>query len=351
MNAAAGPQTSGAAAFGSEGAVLDVEDLRVRVRSRSGARTVVDGITYAVRPSEFVAVVGESGAGKSVSVRAALGLLDRERFEVAGRVRLGGVELSALAGRARRRHVATSASLVFQDPSRALNPTMRVGWQIAEAMYKSPDRKRRLAKREALRRSVELMRDVGIADPEERFSSYPHQLSGGMKQRIVIATALSCRPRVVICDEPTSSLDVTTQAVIMDVLDDLRRRLGLAIVLITHDLALANSRAERVMVMHRGRLVEELPTGNLAERAAMPYTRALLQALPDPELGGLPQPIRAASVATPAVLAGCSFQPFCEQAQDVCARDVPGLEELGDGHRCRCFFPVVAGGQAEKVWR
>lgn len=323
--------------------VLSVDDLRVRLRSRSGLVTIVDGVSYSVRQSEAVALVGESGAGKSVSVRAVLGLLDSQRFEVTGRIRLCGVDLSDLSARAARNHVTSVASLVFQDPARALNPTMRVGWQIAEPMYRASIRGGRLSKERARARSIQLMRDVGIADPEERFSSYPHQLSGGMKQRIVIAIALSRNPRIIICDEPTSALDVTTQAVIMDLIDELRRRFGVAVVLITHDLALACSNVEKVMVMHGGRLVESLPASRLADGAAMPYTLALLRSMPDADGITLPQPISAIPVQAGDASAGCRFRPFCELAQDVCGTQVPPLEQVEPDHLCRCWFPVGVG--------
>lgn len=319
--------------------ILEVEDLHVRLRRAEGTVTILDGVSYTLFPGKALALVGESGAGKSVSTRAVLGLLDRAKFDVTGRVKLAGVDLATLSRGDRRRHVATYASLVFQDPMRSLNPTMRVGWQIAEAMYKTPNKALAVSKAEARKRSIQLIRDVGIAAPEERFDAYPHQLSGGMRQRIVIAIAIACRSKVVFCDEPTSSLDVTTQAQIMDLLDGMRRSLGLSTVLITHDLALAASRVDEVMVMYHGRLVEKLPAPGLVQNVMMPYTQALLRSVPDHE-GGIPDPLPSLPYRLEANHVGCHFAPLCSRAQEKCIEETPQLEELAEGHLCRCFFPA-----------
>lgn len=318
--------------------VLEVRDLSVQIRHGSGLTSILEGLSYNVYPSDSVAIVGESGAGKSVGVRAVLDLLDRARFQVSGKIRLCGVDLVPLSTKARRTYISSVASLVFQDPTRSLNPTMRVGWQIAEAMYKVADREHRLGKAEARTKSIQLMREVGIADPEQRFHAYPHQLSGGMRQRVVIAIALSCEPKVMFCDEPTSSLDVTTQALIMDLLDSLRDRLGLAIVLITHDLALAASRTREVMVMYAGRLVESLPAADLFGQSSMPYTRALLASLPT--VDGVAEAPSAPSGGRLAI-GGCSYRGLCPHGDDRCAR-APDLIDLAIGHRVRCWHPVLS---------
>jgi oligopeptide/dipeptide ABC transporter ATP-binding protein len=322
--------------------VVEVEGLRVRIRSSKGMVTVVDGVSYSLSTAETLALVGESGAGKSISVRAVLGLLNPKKFEVSGSIRINGVELSSLSARARMRHVARSASLVFQDPTRSLNPTMRVGWQVAEAMYKSRARETPIKREEARQQAVQLMRDVGIAAPEERFLNYPHQLSGGMRQRIVIAIALSCQPRIVFCDEPTTSLDVTTQAQIMDLLADLQEKYSLAVVLITHDLALAAARAEKVMVMYAGKIVEKIDASEIASGASMPYSRALLQAVPGSTGPATrPVPIPGTPPDPRFLPTGCAFHPRCSHAQQVCEVDEPELEEREAGHLVRCWFPEV----------
>jgi oligopeptide/dipeptide ABC transporter ATP-binding protein len=318
--------------------ILEVEHLRVRLRRGSGTVTIVDDVSIVVKEGAAVAIVGESGAGKSVSTRAVLDLLDPRRFEVEGTIRLGGVDLSTLSRRERRRHISRVASLVFQDPTRSLNPTMKVGAQIAEAMYKSKARSD-VTKSQAKVRSLELMRDVGIADPEERFFAFPHELSGGMRQRIVIAIALACQPKIIFCDEPTSSLDVTTQAQIMELLARLREDLGLSLVLITHDLSLAASRVDDVIVMYQGRVVERLPSKGLFAGAAMPYTEALLKAIPGDEEGHLPEPMPTLPYRLQAATTGCSYHPLCPRAADVCREVTPELTSLEVRHDARCFFP------------
>ena len=322
------------------GTVLEVEDLRVGAREGGRIKRILEGVSYSIEAGSCVALVGESGAGKSISARAVLGLLDDRRFEVNGTVRLCGREVGDLSRRARRRYIPSVASIVFQDPTSALNPSMRVGWQIAEALFASRVHPDTTSKGEARAESLRLMREVGIADPDERFHSYPHQLSGGMRQRIVIAIALSCRPKVIFCDEPTSSLDVTTQAAIMDLLEDLRNRLSIAMVLITHDLALASSRAEQVMVMYSGRLVETLPAENLFSKASMPYTQALISALPDEE-GRASRRTRGGLGLLGTAGPGCVYEPLCVRAADRCAAEAPPLAEVEVGHSCRCWYPVA----------
>lgn len=317
---------------------VEVEDLRVVLNSGQEPVTLVDGLSYSVRPGHAVALVGESGAGKSISCRAVLGLIDNHRFTVSGKISLGGVDLSSLRRKDRRHHIAQSAALVFQDPTRSLNPTMRVGCQIAEAMYKSHHAV--MKKTEANDRALELMRSVGIADPAARFHSYPHELSGGMRQRIVIAIALSCQPKVIFADEPTTSLDVTMQAQIMDLLDELRDRLNVAVVLITHDLSLACSRADETMVMYAGRLVEKGPAFEIANRARMPYSRALIGAIPGMEVdGAMPSPIPGSPPDPRNLPTGCAFHVRCDRAKSVCTLEDPSLSILSPGHLCACFFP------------
>ncbi|GAA3767292.1 hypothetical protein GCM10022225_62100 [Plantactinospora mayteni] len=332
--------------------VVEVDDLTVRVRRGSTLLTLVDGLSYRVAPARSLAIVGESGAGKSIGIRAVLGLLDPRRFEVTGTVRLDGVDLATLPKARRRGFVTGVASLVFQDPTRSLNPTMRVGPQIAEAMLAGSGRPDEaageppLGRAEARRRSVELMRDVGIAAPEERYFGYPHELSGGMRQRIVIAIALACRPKVIFCDEPTSSLDVTTQAAIMDLLDGLRESRSIGTVVVTHDLALAASRAEQVLVMYGGQAVETLPAKGIARASLMPYTQALVRAVPDVGTPGRPpRPIEGLPPDPRTPPPGCAFAPRCGHVRDDCAERRPPLVELSTGHSVRCWHPVAVTGQ------
>ena len=337
--------TTGAAP---EDEIVRVENLNVKVRTRSGWTHLVRDLSYAVGAGGCLAIVGESGAGKSLTVRATLGLLDKRAFQVSGRVWLGGVELGTLRPAQRHAHVTRCASIVFQDPSRSLNPIMRVGPQIAETLLKGSGRQEGLTRIQARQRSIDLMRAVGLGAAEERYHSYPHELSGGMKQRIVIAIALACGSRVMFCDEPTSALDVTTQAQIMDLLDDLRATRGISTVVITHDLALAASRARQVVVMYAGQVVEALPAADLAASARMPYTEALIYAAPDPDAdGGLPRPIDGRPPDPRFRIEGCSFQPRCGYAADDCATRAPALTTVGGDHSLRCWHPLAASAAPE----
>jgi oligopeptide/dipeptide ABC transporter ATP-binding protein len=330
------------------GPVVRVEDLNIKVRAGGEWTHLVRDVSYTADPGDCLAIVGESGAGKSITIRAVLGLLDPHKFQVTGRVWLGGTELGTLRPAARRAHVTRHASLVFQDPARSLNPIMRVGPQIAETLRYGSGRPEKLTRAQARERSIELMRAVGIGAPEERYHAYPHELSGGMKQRIVIAIALACGSQVMFCDEPTSALDVTTQAQIMDLLDDLRTKRGITTVVITHDLALAASRAEQVIVMYAGQVVEALPAARLAASARMPYTEALIYAAPDPDdESGLPRPIEGRPPDPRFPLPGCSFQPRCGYAEADCAAQAPGLTDVAVNHSLRCWHPLAAGSVLE----
>jgi peptide/nickel transport system ATP-binding protein len=332
--------------------VVEVKNLTVRVRRGSKWVTLLQDLNYRLDTAECLAIVGESGAGKSIGARAALGLLDPRRFKVTGSVRFDGREVLGLSAGRWRRQVAGMAALVFQSPGPSLNPTMSVGQQIVEAMLNGAGRTGeprfrrdslagRAAKNRARERAVELMRDVGIAAPEDRFAAFPHELSGGMKQRIVIAIALACNPRVIFCDEPTSSLDVTTQAAIMDLLDRLRVEKGISTVVITHDLALAASRAGRVLVMYGGQPVEVLPSAGIARSARMPYTRALIRAVPDIVMSGAPpEPIQGLPPDPADPPPGCPFAPRCAFVQNDCRTKRPPMAQLSDGHLASCWHPL-----------
>jgi oligopeptide/dipeptide ABC transporter ATP-binding protein len=328
--------------------IAAVEDLNIKVRGGGGWTHLVRDLSFAVHPGDCLAIVGESGAGKSITIRAILGLLEERKFQVTGKVWLGGTELSALRPAARRAHINGHASLVFQDPSRSLNPIMQVGPQIAETFSNGSGRQEKLTRAQARERSIELMRAVGIGAPEQRYHAYPHELSGGMKQRIVIAIALACGSQVMFCDEPTSALDVTTQAQIMDLLDDLREQRGITTVVITHDLSLAASRADQVLVMYAGQVVEALPAARLAANARMPYTQALIYAAPEPDAeGGLPRPIEGRPPDPRALPPGCSFQPRCGYAEADCVTRAPELTLVDENHSLRCWHPLATGSALE----
>jgi oligopeptide/dipeptide ABC transporter ATP-binding protein len=317
--------------------LLEVNDLRVTFAGRGRPVHAVDGMSFTVRAGQTLAIVGESGSGKTVSCRAVMGLLPSAAV-ISGSARFAGTQLIGLTDDQLRAHRGANIAMVFQDPTRSLNPTMRIGSQIAEAVRTH----RRVTKDQARERAVELLRLVRIPLPERRFAEYPHQLSGGMRQRVMIAIALACRPRLLIADEATTALDVTTQAQIMELLLELQAELGMALMLISHDLGLAASYADDVIVMYAGRIVEQAPASRLFSRVRMPYTQALLEAIPRlerpphsplPVVGGRPPDLSA-------LPAGCSFAPRCRRAADDCRAAAPPLAEHEPGHRWACWHPV-----------
>ena len=321
-------------------ALLEVEDLKVTFPGRGRPVRAVDGVSYGVYPGQTLAIVGESGSGKTVSCRAVMGLLP-PAAAITGSVRFAGTQLIGLTDDQLRRHRGADVAMVFQDPTRSLNPTMRIGGQIAEAIRAH----QRVSKTQARQQAVDLLRLVRIPLPERRCTEYPHQLSGGMRQRVMIAIALACRPRLLIADEATTSLDVTTQAQIMELLLELQAELGMTLLLISHDLGLAASYADEVIVMYAGRIVEQAPAPRLFSGVRMPYTQALLEAIPRLERPAhSPLPVIAGRPPDPSALpAGCSFAPRCRHAADDCRATEPPLDEHEPGHRWACWHPVDDG--------
>ena len=292
-------------------ALLEVEDLSVRLATRGGGVTVVNGISYAVEPGSVFGIAGESGSGKTMSALALLGLLPRRRVRARSRV-FGGRDLLHLSKRALRDVRGREIAMVFQDPLTALHPMMNIGRQLTEHVRRHLG----LSKADALTRAASCSTDVRIPDPEGALVSFPHQFSGGMRQRIAIAAALACEPQLIVADEPTTALDVTVQAGILRLLDDLRREKGLSVILITHDLGVMSSIADRVSVMYAGRVVEEGPRDLVLREPRHPYTKALLRALPRPE-SSKASPLVSIPGAPPspsAVPSGCAFHPRCEFA-------------------------------------
>jgi oligopeptide/dipeptide ABC transporter ATP-binding protein len=334
--AAATSEESAAAAAGAEPPLLAVSDLRVDFHSAGRHVCAVDGLSYEVRRGQTVAMIGESGCGKTVSSRALMGLLPRTAH-VAGSIRFDGQELVGLPERRIREYRGTSIAMVFQDPTRSLNPTMRVGSQIVEAIRAHGDSTRGAARERAL----ELIRLVRLPAADERFEQYPHQLSGGMRQRVMIAIAIAGNPKLLIADEATTALDVTTQAQIMELLRDIQRRLGMALLMISHDLGLAATFADEVLVMYAGRAVERASTEKLFEQTRMPYTRALLDSIPrledPPHMTLNVVPGQAPNLA--ALPAGCPFAPRCPRATDECREIDPPFSEQEPEHAWACWHP------------
>ena len=333
-----------AAAVAQPGApLLEVSEMQVSFRTPGGLVYAVQGISYTAEPGQTLAIIGESGSGKTVSAYAVMGLLPRTA-QVSGSIRFRGVQIVGLGEKALQQHRGRNAAMVFQNPERSLNPTMKVGVQITEAIRQHLP----LSREQAHKRAIELLEMVRIPAAARRFHEYPHQLSGGMRQRVVIAIALACEPALLIADEATTALDVTTQAQIMELLLDLQQELGTALVMISHDLALAASYAEEIMVMYAGRVVERTSARNLFGSVRMPYTRALLDAIPRvetqphvllPVIGGRPPD-------TSMIAPGCSFAPRCPEVQQDCLEEAPVLEEHEAGHWWACWHPCGAREEA-----
>ncbi len=313
--------------------MLEVEDLQVDVPTRRGLLHAVRGVSFAVHSGEALGLVGESGCGKSLTLRAVLDLLPHPARLVGGRVRIDGVDVTAMDRSARRKAVSSAVSMVFQDSMTALNPLMRIVDQIAEA----PQARLGYSRAAARTRALELMRQVGIPDPERRARAYPHQLSGGLRQRVVIAIALSCEPRLLLCDEPTTALDVTIQAQVLELLRGLRRSSDLAMLLVTHDLAVVSETCDRLDVMYAGRVVEDGAIGELVLDPRHPYTFSLLRSVPDPEL--VRQRLLTIAGAPPDLVepvTGCPFVSRCPFAQPDCTEGEPGLTDLSWGRHSAC---------------
>ncbi|MBM9464679.1 ABC transporter ATP-binding protein [Aeromicrobium sp. YIM 150415] len=318
--------------------LLEVENLRVVFDGALGSVTAVNDVSLSVDRGQTIAVVGESGSGKSVTARTIMGLSTPPGRIAEGSIRLAGRELVGLTDRQWRGVRGSQIAMVFQDPMRSLNPTMKVGTQIEEAIRLHTD----LSKKQARARAIELLDAVRIAAPRRRVDEYPHQLSGGMRQRVMIALALSCGPELLIADEPTTALDVTTQQQILDLMGELQADMGMAVMLITHDIGIAASYTDTVFVMYAGQVVESAPTGRLFTDPRMPYTRALLDSIPSldspaheplPAIEGSPPDLAELS-------AGCSFSARCPRATQTCLTQRPALIEHEAGRAWACWHPV-----------
>jgi len=316
--------------------LLTIENLVVEFNTPAGVVQAVNGISYSVAEGEIVAIVGESGSGKSVSARAVLGLVpDPPGKIVSGSIWFDSVDLLGLDDQSIRDLRGKDISMVFQEPMTSLNPVLSIGRQLTEAMQLHLG----LSPSVVDSRAVELLKMVGISDPEDRLTQYPHQLSGGMRQRVMIAMALSCKPKLILADEPTTALDVTIQAQVLSLMQKLCLDMGVALVIITHNLGIVARYAKHVNVMYAGRIVESGPASTLYNNPSHPYTVGLLNSVPrlDQERGKLIEPIPGSPPDLAALGSGCAFAPRCRFATDLCHNESPVLESVGDNHQSACW--------------
>ncbi len=329
--------------------LLQVQNLHTHFKTDAGVARAVDGITFDIKKGECVALVGESGCGKSVTSYTIMRLLPMPPAMIPeGQVLFKGRDLSKLSEPEMCKIRGREIGMIFQEPQSALNPVFTVGEQISEAyLTHHPDARMR----EAWEKTIESMRAVGIPDPERRATDYPHQLSGGLKQRICIAMALICSPELLIADEPTTALDVTIQAQILELLKNLQKERGLSLLLITHDLGIVSEMAERTNVMYAGKIVEQSPTRELFRRPLHPYTQGLLRARPGGEAAFQHKRLSEIKGMVPAATRfeqNCRFNPRCPLRTDICVQQVPNLDDYGLDHRAACFHTRAEGIDAWK---
>jgi oligopeptide/dipeptide ABC transporter ATP-binding protein len=316
-------------------ALLEVKDLRTSFLTPQGEVRALDGVGFSVAPGRLTGLVGESGSGKTVSVLSIMRLLPDNARIVGGSIMFEGIDLVSLSETQMRAIRGAQIAMIFQEPMTSLNPVFTIGGQIGEAVRLH----QHTSRRETRERTVEALRMVGIADPHRRVHDYPHQLSGGMRQRVMIAMALACNPKVLIADEPTTALDVTIQAQILDLIRDLQSRLGLAVILVTHDLGIVAQYADDVTIIYAARVMERTSAAELFRDPLCPYTKSLFAALPGIE-GGRRRRLQAIPGVVPSAMnppSGCRFHPRCPIAIEDCAHVDPPLEEKVSGHYVSCI--------------
>jgi oligopeptide/dipeptide ABC transporter ATP-binding protein len=320
------------------GILLKIEGLQTHFFTEAGTVRAVDGVSLMVRKGETLGIVGESGCGKSVTALSVLRLIPNPPGKiVGGNIFLDGRDLLKLPENEMRKVRGASISMIIQEPMTSLNPVFTVGDQIAEGIRLH----QRLSKRESWNKAIEMLRLVRVADPDRRVKEYPHQMSGGMRQRVMIAMALSCNPQLLIADEPTTALDVTIQAQILELLSQLKSELGMAVMLITHDLGVVADTAARVAVMYAGRVVEEAPVLELFANPKHPYTQGLLSSIPRIEKTERRPRLQAIPGMVPDMLElpkGCKFQARCSKIFEPCSGEEPQLKEVAPNHRVRCYL-------------
>lgn len=316
--------------------ILEVDKLETTFFTKAGAVKAVDGVSYSIKRAETVGIVGESGCGKSVTSFSILRLLSHPGKVTGGKIRFKDHDLTKISNDQMRRIRGKQIAIIFQEPMTALNPVLTVGYQISEQLLEHEN----MSKAEAINRSIELLNLVGIPSPEKRVQDYPHQLSGGMRQRAMIAMALSCNPELLIADEPTTALDVTIQAQILDLMQRLQDEYKMSMQFITHDLGVISELADRVIVMYAGTVAEEASSEVLFAGPKHPYTVGLLESIP--RIDKTQERLPTIPGVVPSLLSlprGCRFQNRCPRAKDVCREQAPELKEIQPGHKIACFNP------------
>jgi oligopeptide/dipeptide ABC transporter ATP-binding protein len=318
--------------------LFEIDNLQITFDTKRGPLQAVRGVSLSIRKGESVGIVGESGSGKTVMSRAAMGLLRGRKVQRTGSVKIEGEELLTLSNEQIRNFWGLRIAMIFQDPMTALNPVRKVGSQFAESLVKRMN----MSKDEAAKRTLELLALVNMPEPEKAVQKYPHQLSGGMRQRVMIAMAIACNPELLFADEPTTALDVTVQAQVLELLSELRERLGMAMVIVTHDLGVVAGHTDKIAVMYGGEIVEMASTPDLFANTKMPYTEALMESIPrlDRKRGDRLPTIPGSPPDPIAARTGCGFAPRCRYATDKCRNEHPELTDAGNGHMYRCFFPI-----------
>jgi peptide/nickel transport system ATP-binding protein len=339
-----GSAEGGSPVVGSAASLLSIVDLTVEFATSRGVVRAVDGASWSVSPGQIVALVGESGCGKSVTALAVMRLLARPAGSiVGGMMTFDGNDLNALSREEMRRLRGRDLAMIFQEPMTSLNPVLTIGEQIAESLRRHEG----LSKKDALVRTVEMLKLVQIPNAAGRVNDYPHQFSGGMRQRVMIAMALACKPKLVIADEPTTALDVTIQAQILDLLQDMKERFGMAVMLITHAMGVVAETAQRVVVMYAGKVVEEADVDSLFAQPCHPYTQGLIRSIPRIDLDAAHKTrLEAIRGAVPILInpaPGCRFAARCSHAMRVCTEQEPMLREIAPGHRMACHLGAAPG--------
>ena len=332
-----------------EGSLLEVTDVKTHFQTDRGLVRAVDGVSFTLERGKTIGIVGESGSGKTVLARSVMGLLPKRGLVREGSIKLEGRELIDFSPKQMRDYWGAQMSMIFQDPMTSLNPVMKIGKQITESIRQHLD----VTKDYANDLAESMLASVRIPEPARRLNEYPHQLSGGMRQRVCIAVALACGPKILFADEPTTALDVTVPAQVLDLMQTQQRERFMAMVLITHDLGVVAGRADEIAVMYAGRIVEKAPANVLFREMRMPYTEALLSSIPKIDDASHTRlatiPGRPPDLVNPPP--GCKFAPRCAYVQDRCLEEEPPLRDASDGHQYRCWFPVGTPEGAEALER